>query len=223
MSAQGLHWFVIPLCLLISVLSVTSLQCFQCSSSAPGSKCETGVKEFAKYNHSKFAQNCSDFNFKGKVFCAIETEYINISTSNGLSCYSCEGTKPFSKCESDIREYRLGINSKFAVNCSKYSHMKKPYCAIERYMKNGETFSIIRDCNQEQFSFNTRLNKYKIFQYLNPSKNTTLCTISGWSLICVTLCDTDMCNAPSKGHQPTSVTGLWFLTIPLSASISWFF
>uniref|UniRef100_A0A0L8G515 Protein quiver n=1 Tax=Octopus bimaculoides TaxID=37653 RepID=A0A0L8G515_OCTBM len=72
------------------------------------------------------------------VWSVLFTFLLTVSTSNGLSCYSCEGSKPFSECESDIREYRLGMDSKFAVNCSKYSHMTKPYCAIERYMKNGK-------------------------------------------------------------------------------------
>ncbi|CAI9741259.1 Hypothetical predicted protein [Octopus vulgaris] len=135
MSAQGLHWFVIPLCLLISVLRVTSLQCFHCSSSAPGSKCETGVKEFAKYNNSKFAQNCSDYSFKGKVFCAIETKHVN-----GKSSYL-------------IRE------------CS------------DGNTKNFESFRKLR--------------------YLNPEKNTTLCTfING--IFCLTICETDFCNGPQS-------------------------
>uniref|UniRef100_A0A0L8G5W9 Protein quiver n=1 Tax=Octopus bimaculoides TaxID=37653 RepID=A0A0L8G5W9_OCTBM len=154
MSAQGLHWFVIPLCLLISVLSVTSLQCFQCSSSAPGSKCETGVKEFAKYNHSKFAQNCSDFNFKGKVFCAIETEYIN----------------------------------------SKSSYL-------------------IRECSDgETFTFNRNLDNFQKLKYLNPEKNTTLCTYRN-GILCLTTCETDFCNGPQSmavihSHIPALVITL---------------
>ncbi|XP_029651566.1 uncharacterized protein LOC115224789 isoform X1 [Octopus sinensis] len=196
MSAQGLHWFVIPLCLLISVLRVTSLQCFHCSSSAPGSKCETGVKEFAKYNNSKFAQNCSDYSFKGKVFCAIETKHVNVSTSNGLFCYSCEGSQPFSKCESDIREYRRGMDSKFAVNCSKYSHMKEPYCGIERYMKNGQVQAIIRDCNDETFSFTMNNSPYKKLRKVNGNYNISVCTyiMSEAAILCVSLCNEDMCN-----------------------------
>ncbi|XP_029651581.1 uncharacterized protein LOC115224798 [Octopus sinensis] len=154
MSAQGLHWFIIPLCLLISVLRVTSLQCFHCSSSAPGSKCETGVKEFAKYNSSKFAQNCSDYSFQGKAFCAIETRFIN-----------------------------------------------------------GKSSYLIRECSDgNTFTFDKNYDTFHKLRYLNPEKNTTLCTFFN-GILCLTICETDFCNGPQStavinSHTPALVITL---------------
>ncbi|XP_036369732.1 uncharacterized protein LOC118760862 isoform X1 [Octopus sinensis] len=124
------------------------------------------------------------------------TFLLTVSTSNGLSCYSCEGTKPFSKCESDIMEYRLGINSKFAVNCSQYSHMTKPYCAIERYMKNGQVQAIIRDCNDKTFSFSMEHPPYKKLETVDGNYNISVCSYvtSLGAILCISLCNEDMCN-----------------------------
>ncbi|GAB1602192.1 uncharacterized protein LOC115224789 isoform X1, partial [Argonauta hians] len=137
-----------------------------------------------------------------------------VPPSTGLSCYSCSGSMPFSKCESDRKEFRRGLDSKYAVNCTEYSNMKTPYCAIESYMRNGEVYAIIRDCNTRDYSVNTKHNKYKILGYLNPRNNKTLCTVTGWSAMCITLCDTDMCNGPSKAHHvtPLSVAVLLFVS-----------
>lgn len=121
-----------------------------------------------------------------------------VAPVTSLMCYSCQSSRPFSDCESNVREFRKGANSKFAVNCSGYSNMQHDFCAIETYMQNGNANVILRECNDKTFSFSRFQPPYRKFKYLNPNNNTTMCTVVGSMAVCVTLCSTDMCNGPSS-------------------------
>lgn len=124
---------------------------------------------------------------------------------------SCQSSRPFSECESNIKELRKGALSKYAVNCSDYNNLSHNYCSIESYIQNGKANVILRACTDGIFSFSLSQLPYHKFKYLNPEKNMTMCTVIGYMAVCATLCSTDMCNGPSGASSNVS----WAISVQL--------
>lgn len=131
--------------------------------------------------------------------------YVYVSGVIGLMCYNCASTKPFSKCESDVRELRKGLRSKFAVNCSDYANLTTPYCSIETHRSNGQIKVLIRECSDGTFSFRTSDRGYAKMKHLNGHTNITICSYVSDIMVCASLCNKDMCNY----LESSAKTGSW--------------
>lgn len=130
--------------------------------------------------------------------------YVYVSGVIGLMCYNCASTKPFSKCESDVRELRKGLRSKFAVNCSDYANLTTPYCSIETHRSNDKYDVLIRGCGDDVYPF--KING-SIVRVLGNKTNVTVCSSLNVNT-CAHFCKSDFCNAPSAGFSHIAYTTL---------------
>lgn len=129
-------------------------------------------------------------------FCIFLLVILTAYSVFGLHCYHCASNEENSECQSDVEELKLGVFSKFALNCSLLANVKKPVCALETVSTNGVITKIIRSCsNGSSFSFDSKLPHLQNMKTLNPETNVSICGFHQ-GLICVSLCVTNMCNGP---------------------------
>ncbi|KAK6176683.1 hypothetical protein SNE40_014935 [Patella caerulea] len=148
-----------------------------------------------------------------------------IQEVDSLHCYQCADSENGGGCKDDIQSL-IDIRKTFEngsvvseqtdpdiKDCSQFSEWN--VCLIEEIKTRGEMLSYIRDCSDGlTFSFDS--DEARLLRGLKPNNQTTCAYQKQGYQICVSICNTDLCNGPSNSAVVPLVTAtlivcLWFV------------
>ncbi|XP_071109260.1 uncharacterized protein [Haliotis cracherodii] len=131
------------------------------------------------YTSSLTCYQCADSG-GGDVDCGDSSALLNLPKSEKV-------VEDEDEPEEDVR-----IN-KYHKNCAAFM---QHVCMIETHMSQGNVRSYIRDCSDGN-TFSFKVDKYPLLQN-RPPNNETTCSydVQPNMQICITLCNSDLCNGP---------------------------
>lgn len=119
--------------------------------------------------------------------------------TGGLRCIQCVDQKEGQPCQSDYMKLvnaTRGLGHEYLVkNCSE--EYNQTFCMIETYYSGGEVKSFMRDCSDgKTFSFTDEVKFPRLLQVKGDNFTTCSYRLTANFHVCLSLCESDFCNAP---------------------------